>query len=84
MLIDEDTMDNKTPFTIEPHGPHGHYALYSGRSPVSHGYNLCSLSDFDANGENTRENILTAMNDHAKLLRRIEELTEEVSKLKKN
>ena len=40
-------------WTIEPHGPEGTYALYSGRDDQHHGLRLCNLSDFDADMERT-------------------------------
>jgi len=42
-------------YTIEPHGDT--FVLYRGRTAQFHGYNLCTLSDFDAYGEQTRRQI---------------------------
>jgi hypothetical protein len=53
-------------FTIEEHC--GDWVLYSGRvtdgdwGEMRHGWNLCTLSRFDHNGENTRKLIEDALN----------------------
>lgn len=51
-------------YTIEQHGPEGHYVIYKGRGGTEfpHGFNLCTLSDFDMNGKETRELIEKALN----------------------
>lgn len=49
-------------YSIEPHGEDGKYALYFGRGALSHGLNLCALSDFDFRGEATREMLVEALN----------------------
>jgi len=63
-------------YSIEPHGPPGQYALYFGRSPHFHGYNLCAVLDFDANGENTRRMLVDSLNDFPGALHQIQELQE--------
>jgi hypothetical protein len=63
VIIPEDSaevFDKK--FSIEKHGDG--YALYKGRSSISHGLNLCHLSDFDHNGEETRKFIESALNSY--------------------
>lgn len=55
---------NNAQFSIESHGQEGHFALYLGRSGMAHGLNLCSLFDFDKNGELTRRAIVEALNKH--------------------
>lgn len=47
-------------YTIETHGDV--YALYRGRDNTHHGLNLCHLSEFDYNGEETRGMIVGALN----------------------
>jgi len=49
-------------YSIEPHGDS--YALYYGRCPHRHGYNLCQLSKFDSEGEQTRQIIQQALNKY--------------------
>jgi len=52
----------KIEYSIEPHGPDGHFVLYKGRCMHRHGLNLCRLSEFDYNGELTRAQIVRALN----------------------
>jgi hypothetical protein len=47
-------------YSIAEHG--NGYALYYGRCNHRHGYNLCFLSEFDNNGEQTRALIERALN----------------------
>lgn len=55
-----DTLIPPQEYSIERHGKD--YALYYGRDDAHHGLNLCTLSDFDVNGEDTRKLIVTALN----------------------
>lgn len=47
-------------YSIEEHGKG--YALYYGRCQHRHGYKLCLLSEFDAEGKQTLELIERALN----------------------
>ena len=49
-------------FSIEPSWPDGEYTLYRGRGLSAHGYNLCTLSEFDSRGAETRQMIVDALN----------------------
>lgn len=49
-------------YSIEPHGKEGNFVLYFGRNSMRHGLNLCTLNDFDKNGEQTRKLIVDALN----------------------
>jgi hypothetical protein len=50
----------KDEYSIESHGKD--YVLYFGRCDHRHGFNLCTLSDFDIDGELTRNKIVEALN----------------------
>lgn len=54
-------------YSIEPHGPSGQYVLHFGRNATFHGLNLCTLYDFDRNGEATRKAIVEALNSNLHL-----------------
>lgn len=54
-------------YSIQPHGKPGNFVLLLGHDNQHHGYNLCSLSDFDTNGEMTREAIVDGLNDKVRL-----------------
>ncbi len=47
-------------YSIEKHGKG--YALYYGRCQHRHGFNLCLLSEFDSEGQQTRALIERALN----------------------
>ncbi len=47
-------------YLIEPHNTG--FALYYGRCKHRHGFKLCSLSDFDHKGKQTRQLIVHALN----------------------
>lgn len=49
-------------YSIEPHGEEGTYALYQGRSAVTHGMRLCNLSDFDHTGAKLRDFLVDCLN----------------------
>ena len=57
--IEEHGFDPAFPGNIERPA----YALYYGRGNYSHGLNLCKLSEFDVNGEDTRIKIVEALNE---------------------
>lgn len=50
-------------YSIEPHGPVGHFALYAGRSNDSHGLNLGAIVDM---GHVDMARIVEALNDTSK------------------
>jgi hypothetical protein len=62
-------MAEPTKYTIEVHGKDragkDAYVLYVGRDNQHHGYNLCTLSDFDMNGDSTRQLLTDSLNDTA-------------------
>jgi len=63
VIIPEDSAEvNDKKYSIEKHGDG--YALFKGRSSISHGLNLCTLSDFDHNGAETRKLIESALNSY--------------------
>jgi hypothetical protein len=53
-------------FSIEKHCCDEYYVLYYGRDLHHHGYNLCTISDFDNNGESIRALIVNALNNYIK------------------
>lgn len=48
-------------YSIERHGKD--WVLYFGRDDLHHGANLCTLSEFDAHGEATRQLLVDALNN---------------------
>jgi hypothetical protein len=56
-------------WTIEEHGGPGEFALYAGRGPMSHGYNLVHLSEWAHQRPAVEAVIVNAPSDLAWLLR---------------
>jgi hypothetical protein len=54
------------PYSIEPHGPIGNYALYYQRDNNHHGYRLLNLNDGDSSMQSTLKLIVDALNSFAK------------------
>lgn len=67
-------------YSIQPHGKPGNFILLLGCDNQHHGYNLCTLSDFDNNGEMTRESIVEGLNDKVRLERENAALTERLAR----
>lgn len=69
-MSDEENIDEDVGYTVEKHGDD--YVLYYGRSATKHGFNVCTLSDWDENWDIT--NLALLMNlGRERLMRAAEE-----------